>query len=315
MDALVSAIATLRSYGGRVMIVVQTIASLDVYGKEGAAVILANCRMQLFMAPADKDTPTYISSAIGNFTRKSRSKSWKGGELTTSYQEREDGAPLIRPEQLRMLSEDLVVALVQNSNPILVNKVFYDQDRVLKPLFEGQVGPYPDPPKLPDDPVAAPKEPIVPKPMQGGAENLITTHRPAEEVPAPAAVPVAAEIGDGAETADGKPIVVEAEANEEQAVFSVRDRWRHMGAAVAAAEKMYRPDAGGADDSAEQTVEATAEGDDGTETGSEAKNGADAKVEDDGGAVTLTALKKASLAEAQATHRCNSGEPESPSED
>ena len=202
MDALVSAIATLRSYGGRVMIVVQTIASLDVYGKEGAAVILGNCRMQLFMAPSDKDTPAYISAAIGDFTRKSRSKSWKGGELTTSYQEREDGAPLIRPEQLRMLGEDLIVALVQNSNPILVQKALYDRDRILKTLFEGQTGPYPDPPKLPDDPVTAPAMPSLFDPTQGRAENPIALHRIEKTDAAPDLVAVAAEEDAAVEAAE-----------------------------------------------------------------------------------------------------------------
>ena len=34
-----------------------------------------NCRLQLFMAPADTDRPDYVNRAIGDFTRRSRSKS------------------------------------------------------------------------------------------------------------------------------------------------------------------------------------------------------------------------------------------------
>ena len=158
MDVLSSAITTLRSYGGRVMIVVQTIASLrDLYGKEGAATFLANCRMQLFMAPADEETPTYISNAVGDYTRNLRSKSWKSGEFATSIQERVDAARLMRPEQVRMLGGTRIVALVQNMYPVLAHRVTYYEDRELKRIFEAQTGDLPEPPSLFDE---APSEQI-----------------------------------------------------------------------------------------------------------------------------------------------------------
>ncbi|WP_299821203.1 type IV secretion system ATPase VirD4 [uncultured Jannaschia sp.] len=307
MDVLVSAIATLRSYGGRIMIVVQTISSLDVYGKEGAAVILANCRMQLFMAPADKDTPAYISSAIGDFTRKSRSKSWKGGDLSTSYQEREDGAPLIRPEQLRMLGDDLIVALVQNSNPILVRKVLYDQDRVLKPLFEGQTGPYPEPPELPDEPLAIPQEPVVPKPTQGGAAvNPIADHRPVEEEPAAVAAPVEAKVEPETQDTAETPTVEDdadlaAEPADEQHVYSVRNQWRHMSEALIVAQKLYRPDPD--QDDTGQTDNAS-----GNSEVTPTQSEADAK--ENANFVNKPSLKKTNLAEAQASHARNKGNSE-----
>jgi len=150
MTALSGAISTIRGFGGRIMIVAQSLSSLKgTYGPEGAQNFLANCRLQLFMAPADSDTPDYVSKAIGNFTRKSRSKSWAMGQIGTSnVQEREEGAQLIRPEQLRNLDEDDVVMLIQNTDPIRAQKVRYYEDRFLKPIFEGQTGMLPLPPKL-----------------------------------------------------------------------------------------------------------------------------------------------------------------------
>ena len=238
MDVMVGAIATLRSYGGRIMIVVQTLASLEIYGKENAAVILGNCRMQLFMAPADKETPAYISSAIGDFTRPSRTRSWKGGELTTSYQERAEGAPLIRPEQLRMLDEDYMVALVQGSYPIRINKVYYDQDRVLKPLFEKQTGPLPQPPEIPDEPLALPLEPITPPSSQDGAANPIADHRDAADKPVAAVAVTAGESVDD---------TAEPETEEERQAGSVRDKWRGMKVATSAAITIYRAEINAAD--------------------------------------------------------------------
>lgn len=150
MTALSGAISTIRGYGGRIMIVAQSLSSLKgTYGAEGAQNFLANCRLQLFMAPADSDTPDYVSKAIGNFTRKSRSKSWTMGQLGKSnIQEREEGAQLIRPEQLRNLSEDDVILLIQNTDPIRAQKVRYYDDKYLKPIFEGQVDTLLLPPKL-----------------------------------------------------------------------------------------------------------------------------------------------------------------------
>lgn len=150
MNALSGAISTIRSYGGRMMIVAQSLSNLrSAYGPDGAQNFLANCRLQLFMAPDDSDTPDYVSKAIGNFTRKSRSKSWTMGQIGKSnIQEREEGARLLRPEELRGLSADDCVLLIQDSNPVLAQKVKYYEDRFLKPLFENQSGAFPLPPVL-----------------------------------------------------------------------------------------------------------------------------------------------------------------------
>lgn len=150
MNALGSAISTIRSYGGRMMIVAQSLSQLrGAYGNDGAQNFLANCRLQLFMAPADSDTPDYVSKAIGNFTRKARSKSWTMGQIGKSnIQEREEGARLLRPEDLRGLSADNCVLLIQDSDPVLAQKVRYFEDRFLQPMFEGQSGDYPQPAQL-----------------------------------------------------------------------------------------------------------------------------------------------------------------------
>jgi type IV secretion system protein VirD4 len=146
MTALSQAISTIRSYGGRMMIVAQSLAQLrGAYGNDGAQNFLANCRLQLFMAPADSETPDYVSKAIGNFTRKSRSKSWMMGQIGKSnIQEREEGARLLRTEDLRSLSSEDCVLLIQDSDPVRAQKVLYYEDRFLTSIFEDQKGEWPD---------------------------------------------------------------------------------------------------------------------------------------------------------------------------
>ena len=147
MATLSDAITTIRSYGGRMVIIAQSLANLKMaYGADGAQNFLANCRLQLFMAPADADTPEYVSRSIGDFTRKARSKSWAMGQIGTSnVQEREEGARLLRPEAFRSLGENECVLLVQDSPPVRARKVFYYRDWKLRKLFEGQSGNMPEP--------------------------------------------------------------------------------------------------------------------------------------------------------------------------
>ena len=147
MDILAQAMATIRGYGGRMMIVVQSLAALrDIYGVDGAGNFLANCRLQLFMAPADEHTPGYIARAIGTRTNRTRSITRTVGRFDRSIQEREEGVPLIRPEEIRGLDNDHLIALIHQQRPVRLHKIRYYDDRALRKILMGQTGPRPDPP-------------------------------------------------------------------------------------------------------------------------------------------------------------------------
>ena len=146
MEVLIRALTWLRGYGGRVMIVIQSLASIrNIYGKDGADELLGLCGFQVFMSPSDKETPEYISQSVGKFTRKSRSKQWTSNEFKSRYHEQEEGSELIRPEQVRMIGNRKIIALVENSRPVLTNRVTYFEDHVLKRIFNGQKGEHPMP--------------------------------------------------------------------------------------------------------------------------------------------------------------------------
>lgn len=181
MIALSNAISTIRSYGGRIMIVVQSLSQLrGTYGPDGSQNFLANCRLQLFMAPADSDTPEYVSKSIGDFTRKSRSKSWAMGQIGKSnIQEREEGARLLRPEELRSLSADDCVLLIQDSDPVLAQKVRYFEDRFLNDIFEGQTGNYP----IPDEVLGSPHHEIATPLLLKVPVQLLKPSENDEEIP------------------------------------------------------------------------------------------------------------------------------------
>ena len=132
------------------MFIVQTLANIsDKYGKEGRENIMGNCGIQVFMATSDTETPEYISRAIGDFTRKSRTKSWSTRELTGgTIQERTEGARLIRPEEIRLFPDDDILIIVRGQNPIRLKKGRYYEDKIFKKIFEKQSGDHPIPPAL-----------------------------------------------------------------------------------------------------------------------------------------------------------------------
>jgi type IV secretion system protein VirD4 len=153
MKEMGRAITTVRSSGAHLMLIVQSLANLrETYGADGAVNFLSNCQLQLFMAPTDADTPRYISEAIGDQTRLTRVKSWRqGGWDAASIQERQEGARLIRPEQIRMLGPEAAIALIRDQNPVLLRKVRYFEDRALKAFAGGgQSAPLREPEPMPE---------------------------------------------------------------------------------------------------------------------------------------------------------------------
>lgn len=142
-----TAITTIAGYGGRFLFVVQSLANItELYGKDGKENIIGNCGVQAFMATTDSETPEYLSRAIGDFTRKSRTKSWSTREFTgSSVQEREEGSRLIRPEEIRLLPDDEMLILVKGQSPLKLKKIRYYEDNILKKIFDKQSGDLPLP--------------------------------------------------------------------------------------------------------------------------------------------------------------------------
>ncbi len=140
MDELSRAITTLRASGTHLMLIVQSLANLSgPYGKEGAANFMGNCELQLYMAPTDIETPRFISEAIGSRTIRKRARTrdqtgFEGAQITES----EAAAPLIRPEQIRLVGDEAVIALVRDVPPVLARRVIWFRDPALRRLHKAQ---------------------------------------------------------------------------------------------------------------------------------------------------------------------------------
>jgi len=175
MDALVQAITTLRSYGVRVMLVTQNLANLEeLYGRAGRDTILSNCAIKLFMSPGDEGTPAWLSRAIGDRTRERRTISKAAGQglfARRTVSSAEEGARLIREEEITRLGADRLILLVQDARPVLARKIRYYEDRALRRLYEGQAGDLPEPERMHPEGSTSPAAKTAPS-IETAAESI-----------------------------------------------------------------------------------------------------------------------------------------------
>lgn len=147
MPAVTDSIKTLRSYGGHLAIVTQTIPALDeIYGENTRLSLQGNAGVKLYLSPSEKETVAELSSAVGMTTKRvvSRSRTvGKGAFSGVNVSERTEEKSLLTEDQARRLNTDDVILIVNGQHPIQAKRIKYYDDRVLKRIFEAQSGPYP----------------------------------------------------------------------------------------------------------------------------------------------------------------------------
>ncbi|MBY5775229.1 type IV secretion system ATPase VirD4 [Rhizobium leguminosarum] len=147
LEAIETAVTTIAGYKGRFMFIIQSLSALTgAYDEAGKENFLSNTGIQVFMATADDETPNYISKAIGDYTFRARSTSYsQHNPLDVNVQLSDQGAPLLRAEQVRLIDDDMEIVLIKGQPPLRLKKVKYYADRWLKRIFEAQAGPLPEP--------------------------------------------------------------------------------------------------------------------------------------------------------------------------
>ncbi|MEI9413086.1 type IV secretion system ATPase VirD4 [Mesorhizobium salmacidum] len=151
LEAIETAVTTIAGYNGRFMFIIQSLSALTgAYEQPGKENFLSNTGVQVFMATADDETPQYISKAIGDYTFHQKSKSFNPREwLNPNIHMADQGAPLLRPEQVRLLADDKQIVLIKGQPPLQLDKVKYYRDRHLKLIFNNQSGALPEPAPIP----------------------------------------------------------------------------------------------------------------------------------------------------------------------
>jgi type IV secretion system protein VirD4 len=148
MPIVAESIKTLRSYGGHLAIITQTIPALDeIYGENTRLSLQGGAGVKLYMTPSEKRTVTEVGESTGMTTKRvvSKSRSMGRGMFDTNVSERTEERPLLTADEAARLSLDDIILVIDGQHPARAKRIKYYEDAKLRHLFEGQSGDYPLP--------------------------------------------------------------------------------------------------------------------------------------------------------------------------
>lgn len=154
MPIVAESIKTLRSFGGNLAIVTQTIPALDeIYGENTRRSLQGGAGVKLYLTPSEQKTIEELSQAVGKTTKRVVTRSRAVGRNPfegRSVSERTEDTPLLTEDQARRMDLDEVILVIDAQMPIRARRIKYFEDPKLKVLHAGQGGsfPYPDEERL-----------------------------------------------------------------------------------------------------------------------------------------------------------------------
>ena len=139
VNILAKAVSYIAGYNLRLLPIIQSLSQLEsVYGREDARTFVTNHAMQILFAPREQKDANEYSEMLGTFTEKgiseSRSKQIldpKGSSESISDQKR----ALMLPQELKELGQWKEIVLLENTKPILCDKIRYYDD----PAFTSRI--------------------------------------------------------------------------------------------------------------------------------------------------------------------------------
>ncbi len=133
MDIATKAMAFLAGFNVRMLNIVQGLGQLDEhYGIAGRENILQNHSVQIYYSANDSSTAEYISKRLGTKTIRTHSQTDPGGfrwgSKSRSYAPRE----LMKPEEVRQLSNRKEILFKESQRPVLAHKIVYYKDKIFR---------------------------------------------------------------------------------------------------------------------------------------------------------------------------------------
>ena len=150
MLIVAESIKTLRSFGGNLAIVTQTIPALDeIYGENTRRSLQGGAGVKLYLTPSEQKTIEELSQAVGKTTKRVVTRSRAVGRNPfegRSVSERTEDTPLLTEDEARRMDLDEVILVIDAQMPIRARRIKYFEDPALRVLHAGQAGsfPYPD---------------------------------------------------------------------------------------------------------------------------------------------------------------------------
>lgn len=132
VNVIVNAVGWLAGYNVRIACVIQSLSQLEsVYGADAARGMVTNLACQIIYTPREQRDAEEYSKMLGDTTVRRRQRS--RGQGGNSYTELEERRPLMLPQELKAMSPEQQIVLVEGSaHPIKCRKIRYYKDRTFK---------------------------------------------------------------------------------------------------------------------------------------------------------------------------------------
>ena len=128
------AVAYMAGYNLRLLSIVQSDSQLEsVYGRADARTIVTNHAMQILFAPREQKDANAYSEMLGTRTERSRTTSRSNGMFGArggaSESFSDQRRALMLPQEIKELARDKEIILLENTKPILADRICYWRDR------------------------------------------------------------------------------------------------------------------------------------------------------------------------------------------
>lgn len=134
IQIIARAVAYMAGYNLRLLSIVQSDSQLEsVYGRADARTIVTNHAMQILFAPREQKDANAYSEMLGTRTERSRSTSRSNGMFGArggaSESFSDQRRALMLPQEIKELDRDKEIILLENTKPILADRICYWRDR------------------------------------------------------------------------------------------------------------------------------------------------------------------------------------------
>ncbi|WP_242538856.1 type IV secretory system conjugative DNA transfer family protein [Trinickia acidisoli] len=138
VNIIAKAIGFMAGYNMRLMPIIQSVSQLTaVYGQQDARTLMTNHALQVIFAPREQQDANEYSEMLGYVTQKNTSISRPAGFSFQKQASRNDTTSdqrraLMLPQELKELGQDREIIMLENTKPILAEKIRYFMDPVFK---------------------------------------------------------------------------------------------------------------------------------------------------------------------------------------
>lgn len=128
--------AYIAGYGLRLLTIIQSPGQLEAeprkgYGRESARTLITNHACQVLYTPREQRDANEYSEMLGTLTFRAKGRSRQlSGRSGTSESESDQKRPLMLPQELKELPQRKQIVNLENTKPILCEKIAYYEDEV-----------------------------------------------------------------------------------------------------------------------------------------------------------------------------------------